>query len=282
MTTPSRRGRGGPGGNFGAKARSCTMLKFKNSGSAKVGETLRAKGDAARDRYKWAEAIELYRRHLENEPGDEAIWVQLGNCQKEVGNLGEAERSYLRALSLEPTNADTYVQLGHVEKLNGRPEQALAWYRKALAIDPALESALHEVREAGIAAPFPNAPETSAAAGYGSTEEIEQRLAAMADQIGAIKAVAVELQRLRRHVEGMDAQIQQLQASVATLGEGQATIQDEHLGRLSALEAGAPALQLPFPALLAQLSELNAHRSEIDTCRNRIDAVERKLGAAER
>lgn len=257
------------------------MVKFKAFGSVRPKESLRAKGDAARDRYDWRAAGEFYRRHLEQEPDDAAIWVQFGHCNKETGDREEAERAYLRALSLEPGNADTCVQLGHVEKLAGRPEQALGWYRKALAIDASLESARHEVaettalltpQEGSAATPASSLDERVAA-------EIDRRFLALADQVGAIKAVAVELQRLRRTVEGLDARTLQLQASVASAREAQDATRDAHAERLGVLEARTPATQHAFPALLSQLSELNAHRDEIELCRSKIEAVERRLEA---
>lgn len=252
-------------------------LKLFRSGEPKA--SLSAQGDTARDRRSWREALEFYRRHLEIEPDDAAIWVQFGHCNKEIGDRAGAERAYLRALSLEPTNADTCVQLGHVEKLNGDADQALAWYRKALRIDASFEPALHEVREAeAIAKRLAEAAkgadtslETRIAA------DVDKRVAAMADQIAAIKAMAVELHRVRRNVEGIDARLLQQQAAIGSVQEALIASRDAHGERLNALEARVPTAQQALPALLSRLTELNSQRAEIDAFRNRIDAVEKQF-----
>lgn len=108
-------------------------------------QSLRDKGDAARDVRNWQAAIGLYTRYLERVPEDAAIWVQLGHAQKESGDPSLAERSYRQALSIEPGNPDTYVQLGHVMKLIGNIGEAVAHYRKALELDTDFPAALQEL-----------------------------------------------------------------------------------------------------------------------------------------
>lgn len=263
------------------------------SGGAKQ---LRAKGDSARDQRNWQDAADHYTRYLDQQSDDAAIWVQLGHCQKELGDRDAAERSYLRALSIEPMNADTQVQIGHVEKLNGRLEQALAWYRKALIIDPASGPAQHEVELVSALIAAAQSPAESAAAKWtaGSTgplgNELEARLGAvvdqkvqtLADQIGAIKAVAVELQRVRRLVETLEGSVTELQTTVTSQAQALATTRESHAERLGALEAQAPGAQHSFPALLSHVADVNAHRAELERCRARIEAIEKHLDGSAR
>ncbi|MGD9714216.1 MAG: tetratricopeptide repeat protein, partial [Thermomicrobiales bacterium] len=159
-------------------------------------DPLRAAGDIARDQRDWQTAASHYSSYLELKPEDAAIWVQLGHCRKEGGNRDGAERAYLRALSIEPNNPDTHVQMGHIEKMNGRPDQALAWYRKAILIDPGFAPAIHEATQLSLKAPSgrPNMNETAGDVDATIAAAIARRIQPLTDQIGAIKAVAVELQ----------------------------------------------------------------------------------------
>ena len=64
--------------------------------------------DRARDARQWELAAQLYRKALDRNPRNPAIWVQYGHALKESGELrdpdklAQAEIAYRRALSLDP------------------------------------------------------------------------------------------------------------------------------------------------------------------------------------
>jgi glycosyltransferase involved in cell wall biosynthesis/Flp pilus assembly protein TadD len=97
---------------------------------------LRAAGDRARDARLWVEAAPAYQAYLERIPTDAAIWVQLGHCLKEIGDLAGGETAYRHAVRQQPTDADVYLQLGHVLKLQGRRREALEAYRRSFTLKP--------------------------------------------------------------------------------------------------------------------------------------------------
>lgn len=67
----------------------------------------RRAGDAYRDARNWVMAEASYRLHLDGDPTDAAIWVQLGHTLKEQGRMADAAAAYGRGAALEPGNADT-------------------------------------------------------------------------------------------------------------------------------------------------------------------------------
>jgi tetratricopeptide (TPR) repeat protein len=99
-----------------------------------------ALADRARDAGQWDRAAQLYRKALDRNLRNSAIWVQYGHALKESGErrdpekLAKAEAAYRKALSLDPSVADTHLQLGHVLKLQGKTSEAEAAYLRAFAL----------------------------------------------------------------------------------------------------------------------------------------------------
>ena len=114
-----------------------------------------APADRARDAEQWDLAVQLYRKALDQRPGNTAIWVQYGHALKESGGLcdpdklAQAEAAYRTALSLGPGTADTYLQLGHALKLQTKTAEAQAAYLRAFALDPSLPGTLRELNGLG-------------------------------------------------------------------------------------------------------------------------------------
>src|SRR5438105_1443668 len=114
-----------------------------------------ALANRARDAGQWEIAAQLYRKALDRNPRNAAIWVQYGHALKESGELrdpdklAQGEIAYRRALSLDPGVADTYVQLGHILKLQGKTEEAQAAYLRAFTVEPSLPAPLPELRWLG-------------------------------------------------------------------------------------------------------------------------------------
>jgi len=71
----------------------------------------RDRGDRARDLRHWADAASHYREHVQRNPGDFAIWVQLGHCLKEAGHKGDALKAYNSALAINGQDEDLLLHL---------------------------------------------------------------------------------------------------------------------------------------------------------------------------
>lgn len=97
---------------------------------------LRRLGDAARDGKAWQEAVLYYEGYLRSMPKDAGIWVQLGHCRKEGGDLAGGEEAYRRALQISPGDPDPPLHLGHVLKLQNRLGEAAEAYRRSFALKP--------------------------------------------------------------------------------------------------------------------------------------------------
>lgn len=241
---------------------------------------LREKGDAARDARDWVAAVNLYGRYLTRVPEDAGIWVQLGHARKESGDVAGAESAYLRALSIEPANPDTHVQLGHAEKLQGRLNDAVARYRKAAQLDPTFAPALEELEKydfdpgASAAAPARSAHASDTSSQH--LAEIDRRLGLLADQVSAVKAVAFEVQKLRRRADALDRQVAELGQRLADLASGSAAGHSEIERRISSLEGQSPAVQGRFSALLEQFGAITACRKDLDRQAALIDDLMRQ------
>jgi tetratricopeptide (TPR) repeat protein len=69
-------------------------------------------------------------------PADAEVWLNLGNAQRDHGQLTEALASYERALKLKPDFAEAYCNLGLTQRDLGLFALAIANCRKALKLRP--------------------------------------------------------------------------------------------------------------------------------------------------
>lgn len=127
---------------------SAVVQKKKNEGSSDVPSPLQ-KADKARDIGDWAGAVAGYMEHLEANPDDAGIWVQLGNCAKEARDFKRSAQAYQRALELAPEMSDTHLQIGHLHKVMGDLPGALGSYLKSLDYPPLNLDAIAELERAG-------------------------------------------------------------------------------------------------------------------------------------
>lgn len=111
-----------------------------------------ASADQARDARDWPTAASGYRKALEADPRQPAIWVQLGHALKEQGDFAGAEAAYHKSLLLDDSTADTHLQLGHVLKLQGRMGEAEHAYFRALLRDAYCHFARQELVALGYSA----------------------------------------------------------------------------------------------------------------------------------
>lgn len=125
------------------------LLK-KFIGSAEASAKNRALGDQARDAGDWSAAVEHYSAHLAAHPNDFEIWVQKGNCSKELREFDIAIEAYRKAIARNPNDADVFLQQGHALKMSGARGEAIKSYKHALELDPELSAAAQELRALGV------------------------------------------------------------------------------------------------------------------------------------
>jgi tetratricopeptide (TPR) repeat protein len=107
----------------------------------KANKAQRRLGDAHRNAKEWSLAAEAYRRHLQIDPQDAAIWVQLGHVEKEDGNLAAAEAAYREAHRLVPQDPDPLLHLAHLLKRQGPVEDAFRAFLALLELGHSREAA---------------------------------------------------------------------------------------------------------------------------------------------
>jgi tetratricopeptide (TPR) repeat protein len=100
------------------------------------------KAKAAMSQGNFAEARQLLREAVEDDPNDGALWFHLGVSCTETNQLDEAITAFERARTLAPRQADTYFNLGLVYWRKGEINKAKESYRAGLALDPKETSAL--------------------------------------------------------------------------------------------------------------------------------------------
>lgn len=108
---------------------------------AKRKATYRRKGNQCRDARDWVGAAKAYRQHVDLNPSDQPIWVQLGHALKEQGLLEEAADAYQQAVDLAIDDGDANLHLADLLRRLGRGEEALAAYERVNRASPNLESA---------------------------------------------------------------------------------------------------------------------------------------------
>jgi len=113
-----------------------TVRKARQSDAAD-----RRQGDTARERGDWSAAAAAYRRHVERNPQDFDIWVQLGHALKESGRYDQAEGAYQQAHRLNGANADLFLSRGHLAKLVGDTRSAVDFYNRSFLVDGNPEAA---------------------------------------------------------------------------------------------------------------------------------------------
>ncbi len=89
-----------------------------------------------------ADALPPLKKAVELLPGDFNSQNNLGNVQKDLGRLGEAEASYRRALKINPDFAVAHNSLGAVLYYQGRSTEAEAAFNRAIALKPDFVDAL--------------------------------------------------------------------------------------------------------------------------------------------
>lgn len=116
-------------------------MRLKSTNHRKAGDAHRAAGE-------WPQAAAEYKRHLADNPGDAAIWVQYAHASKEAGDLVSAEKGYRTATEIRPDDADAWIHLGHLLKRLSKFAPAAAAFSEAirLGFDDSLDSEIMRLR----------------------------------------------------------------------------------------------------------------------------------------
>jgi tetratricopeptide (TPR) repeat protein len=116
---------------------------FKRLIRSLTGQTkvVRSKGhfrnlaDAARGRGDWDTAGRYYALHLEEDPQDFGIWVQLGHALKEAGLRDQADLAYGQASRLDDKNAELWLHRAHLGKIRQDFAAARHWFTLSYALE---------------------------------------------------------------------------------------------------------------------------------------------------
>jgi len=102
----------------------------------------------AKDKNRWAEAEEMYRKTIEINPNYANAYYNLGNLlAKDESRLKEAEESYRKAIESSPTYADTYNNLGALLYKQSKIDEAKKVFQTSVELDKS-----HILSNLGLAA----------------------------------------------------------------------------------------------------------------------------------
>jgi tetratricopeptide (TPR) repeat protein len=160
---------------------------------------------------KYAEAVEAYRKLIEENPDDGGLRASLAGALGAMGRFDESLDQLGKAIEIEPLNPEAYHNRGVIYEKRGDAEKAAAEYRLALRYNPQYEPSRQAlVRLTGSA--NVNAPQTDA-------ERLAARLADRASQEarrGDYQAAMKTLDEAERVAPRL-ALVQQYRSNVAFL-----------------------------------------------------------------
>jgi tetratricopeptide (TPR) repeat protein len=118
----------------------CDECGTKLNGSpAPSDEALENIEDISRDRLNGvspALLLSRVQRFLSQQPGHVTGWVILGNFQRDLQHLEDAETAYVHALRLDPRSCPALQGLGSVHRRRKHYDRAMECYRQIVEIDP--------------------------------------------------------------------------------------------------------------------------------------------------
>ncbi len=98
--------------------------------------TPRARAVRAADEGAWEQAVNEYRQAVTEEPGDAALWRDLGLAHLRLNEVRQARDAFERAAQIEPTSAKLRILIGRTHELERHYDEALSSYRLATEIEP--------------------------------------------------------------------------------------------------------------------------------------------------
>jgi tetratricopeptide (TPR) repeat protein len=99
------------------------------------------RGEEARRKGRFTEAVDDYRQIVERNKEDPLARIALGSALAEAGDLKGAIEQYTEALSLSPGNDTAHYDLGLVLIENKSEQEAMEHFRAAIELNPRLELA---------------------------------------------------------------------------------------------------------------------------------------------
>jgi tetratricopeptide (TPR) repeat protein len=113
------------------------FIDLQKEPSAGLIAALNTLGQLLRDEQRFAEALPVDLRAIEQDPKNASQIYVMGNTYFNAGFANEAAQVYVQALKVMPEDAYLHRSLGRMYEDMGRLEEALAQYRAAAAIDTA-------------------------------------------------------------------------------------------------------------------------------------------------
>ncbi|WP_158032261.1 glycosyltransferase [Rhizobium rhizosphaerae] len=96
---------------------------------------LQQRADQANAARNWSEAASLYEQVLAIDPSRAALWIQLGHCRKEAGDIEGAREAYLEAAERAPGLSEPYFHLAHMVRHRGDLWQGFLAFHEAYKAD---------------------------------------------------------------------------------------------------------------------------------------------------
>lgn len=112
-------------------------------------QSLARLGDQYFESNNYKQAIEIYKKVLEDNPGDIDTFNDLGLAYHYTGNSGLAEEVLMKGVEINPEFQRIWLSLGYVLKYSGKNEEARSVLQKTVDIDPDSEVGQEAIRMLG-------------------------------------------------------------------------------------------------------------------------------------
>ncbi len=99
-------------------------------------------GNLAHANARFMQAQACFQEALAHQPENAVYWFNLGNAQRELGQLNHALSSFKQSIKRNPNDADVHNNLGNIQRELGQLDLAIASYESALQLNPDLHHAL--------------------------------------------------------------------------------------------------------------------------------------------
>lgn len=87
-------------------------------------------GNKLFDEEKYVEAVESYKKIVEESPDTYILYKNIGNCYFKMEKYDQAEEYYKKVLEKDPKNQEVMLLIGNCYANRGDDEKALEWYNK--------------------------------------------------------------------------------------------------------------------------------------------------------
>ncbi len=145
-----------------------------------MSDLYKALGNCYLDLDKYDEAIETYKKAVDEDDSSASAWVNLGVAYRQNGDLDGAEECYSKALEIDPEYAELHSSLGTLYIIKNEPEKAIEEFEKAIELDRSLAVTFGNAALAyAMTGDFEKADELlkqSIVLGYENAQEIQKRI----------------------------------------------------------------------------------------------------------